>query len=176
MRIIKVLDYDREKILYNLSVSKTEFVMLRDSGAIYDDEGDDIEADGINHIGVNLAQIVDLLAGFQPERFDNKVSIYISDDTRTSLIWFLSQNVFKNVTYDAFIRRAIKAAAKGAVKVFYERELYDLENKRGHPPCICEDTGKGLLFKLDCPLHGDWYKRYAEATKAATVFAQKEKE
>jgi hypothetical protein len=172
MRIVKIFDDDREKILYNLSVADEEFTMLRDSGAIYEDEGDDAEADGINHIGVNLAWVVDLLAGFQPERFDNKVSIYISNDTRTKLVWFLQQPAFKNVTYDMFLRRAIRAAAKGAVKVFYEHELDGLEKARGHPPCTC---GKGG-FKLECALHGDWYKRYADATKAAVAFTQKENE
>lgn len=172
MRIVKILSDDREKIFYNLSVSAREFAFLSESGAVYEDEVDDTEADGINHIGVNLAQIVDLLAGFAPERFHNKVSIYLSKETRTQLVLFLQQTVFKNVSYDEFIRRSIRAAAKGAVKVWYEHELDVLEKARGHPPCAC---GKGG-FKLECPLHGDWLKRYGAAQVAAVAFTLKEKE
>lgn len=172
MKTIQMLDTSREHPLYRLEVSESDYQMLVDSGAVYDDIGDDAEVDALNHIGVNLAHIVDLLAKHAPKHFDGKVSIYTSEETRKKLIWFLGE-VFPGVTYDAFIRRAIKASVVGAVKHVFEKERRNLDSNRDRLGCKCAaGSNKGIEYRVDCPRHGEWFKRYGEAAKQADALTR----
>jgi hypothetical protein len=165
MRTVQVLDPNRKELCYGLEVSDTEHERLLASGLVYEDADD--PSSTLNHIGVNLASIVDSLAEHNPQHFDNKVFLYVNKETRNKLILFLGTI---KVSYDGFIRRAIRASAKGAVRVAFDNELNRLNTARERLRCSCPGN-----YSETCPRHGDWLKRKTAATKELEQFTRADK-